>query len=121
MHPGCSALVNGRDSKCITHMQAQRKRENEQRDKATAALYGSAWRKARAMFLRANPLCNACRERSLVVPATVVDHIEPHKGDVALFWTRANWQSLCKPCHDRKTANEDGGFGRMRANHTNGA
>nr|WP_292832122.1 HNH endonuclease signature motif containing protein [Mesorhizobium sp.] len=29
-----------------------------------------------------------------------------------LFWDRSNWQPLCKPCHDRKTATSDGGFGR---------
>ena len=42
----------------------------------------------------------------------MVDHITPHKGDKALFWQRANWQPLCKQCHDIKTAIEDGGFGR---------
>jgi 5-methylcytosine-specific restriction protein A len=48
----------------------------------------------------------------LVVAATVVDHIKPHKGDKLLFWQRANWQPLWKPCHGVKTATEDGGFGR---------
>lgn len=43
--------------------------------------------------------------------ATVVDHITPHGGDVALFWDVANWQGLCKAHHDEKTAREDGGFG----------
>lgn len=47
-----------------------------------------------------------------MVAATIVDHKVPHKGDKALFWDSTNWQSLCKPCHDRKTAREDGGFGR---------
>lgn len=31
---------------------------------------------------------------------SVVDHIEAHRGDMALFWDRNNWQTLCKPCHD---------------------
>lgn len=95
-------------------MQAQRQRENANRDKAVTALYGAAWRKARAIYLRNHPLCmcDACRSAGLVVPATVVDHITPHRGDVRLFWDRENWQSLSKPCHDRKTAREDGGFGR---------
>jgi 5-methylcytosine-specific restriction protein A len=42
----------------------------------------------------------------------VVDHIVPHKGEKVAFWNRANWQPLCKRCHDIKTATEDGGFGR---------
>ena len=26
-----------------------------------------------------------------------------------------NWQAMAKTCHDRKTAREDGGFGRCRS------
>ena len=40
-------------------------------------------------------------------PASVVDHIKPHKGDYDLFWDEANHQALCKRCHDIKTATED--------------
>ncbi|WP_456243258.1 HNH endonuclease [Thermacetogenium phaeum] len=36
----------------------------------------------------------------------------PHKGDRQLFWDESNWQALCKPCHDSKTAREDGGWGK---------
>ena len=28
------------------------------------------------------------------------------KRDPGLFWDRANWQSMCKSCHDAKTARE---------------
>ena len=40
--------------------------------------------------------------------AQVVDHIIPHRGDPSLMWDESNWQSLCKPCHDSKTAGEGG-------------
>ena len=40
-----------------------------------------------------------CRARGRVVLATVVDHIEPHRGDQAKFYGGA-LQSLCKQCHD---------------------
>jgi hypothetical protein len=33
------------------------------------------------------------------VPATIADHIHPHKGDQHLFWFGA-LQSLCRPCHE---------------------
>lgn len=46
-----------------------------------------------------------------MVPATVVDHAAPHRGDRALFWDTSNWQSLCAHCHNVKSACEDGGFG----------
>jgi 5-methylcytosine-specific restriction protein A len=44
--------------------------------------------------------------------AEVVDHKIAHRGDQALFWDQSNWQSMSKICHDKKTAREDGGFGR---------
>jgi 5-methylcytosine-specific restriction protein A len=46
-----------------------------------------------------------------VTPATVVDHIIPHKGNHELFWDAKNHQPLCKRHHDIKTCKEDGGFG----------
>ena len=40
-----------------------------------------------------------------ITPATVVDHIVPHRGDKKLFWDQSNWQPLCKEHHDKKTGN----------------
>lgn len=47
------------------------------------------------------------RKVGRLTQATVVDHIVPHRGDQKLFWDESNWQPLCKPCHDKKTWNED--------------
>lgn len=77
--------------------------------------YGSAWRQARLAFLQSHPLCVQCASTARVTAASVVDHITPHKGNMALFWDTANWQPLCKPCHSRKTAKKDGGFGNPTA------
>src|SRR5262245_10050482 len=73
--------------------------------------YTWQWEKARAAYLAAYPLCAQCQSEGRLVAATVVDHKVPHKGNYALFWMENNLQSLCKLCHDRKTAREDGGFG----------
>lgn len=75
-------------------------------DRGTASErgYDRRWQKARIVFLQANPLCAACMRSGRATPATVVDHITPHRGDVNLFWNASNWQPLCKDCHDRKTA-----------------
>jgi 5-methylcytosine-specific restriction enzyme A len=70
--------------------------------------YTYAWQQARLRFLKQHPLCVACEERGLITAATVVDHRIPHRGDQALFWNKANWQGMCKPCHDSKTQTEDG-------------
>ena len=44
------------------------------------------------------PLCAECLRRGLVTPASVADHIVPHKGDVNKFWL-GKLQSLCHECH----------------------
>ena len=84
-HPGCSALT--REGYCPKH------------------------KPAKAQLLR-EPFCRACaaqyppgdpRHRTR---ATVVDHIEPHRGNWARFIDPANHQSLCKRHHDQKTARE---------------
>lgn len=58
------------------------------------------WQRLREWQLRHNPLCVFCLEQDLAVPATVVDHKIPHKGDLTLFWDTDNLQSLCKRHHD---------------------
>lgn len=73
-------------------------------------MYDSKWQRARLAFLRENPLCVFCKALGRDVSATVVDHIEPHRNNWSLFWSRSNWQALCKPCHDgTKQAIEKGG------------
>jgi 5-methylcytosine-specific restriction protein A len=74
--------------------------------------YGWRWQRVRAAYLAANPLCVHCQADGRITEATVVDHIIPHKGDEALFYEEGNFQSLCKRCHDVKTATTDGGWGR---------
>jgi len=50
-----------------------------------------------------------CIKDGRITPATVVDHIIPHRGDQKLFWDTANWQALCKPHHDRDKQREERG------------
>jgi 5-methylcytosine-specific restriction enzyme A len=65
--------------------------------------YTNRWEKARAIYLANNPLCVECEKHGVTKAAEVVDHIDPHRGDMTLFWDVDNWQSLCKRCHDQKT------------------
>ena len=75
--------------------------------RALALMQSVEWRKARAEFLARHRFCVECG-----APATVVDHIVPHRGDPIIFWDRSRWQPMCATCHGRKTARFDGGFGR---------
>jgi len=84
--------------------------DHQQRSTARQRGYGSKWDKARREFLALpeNRLCFCgCGK-----VADTVDHKVPHKGDQKLFWDRKNWQPMHRACHSRKTAGEDGGFGR---------
>jgi 5-methylcytosine-specific restriction protein A len=76
--------------------------------------YDARWQMASRAFLIEHPLCVRCEARGKISPATVTDHMIPHRGNARLFWDRDNWQALCKRCHDRKTVMEDGGFGRKK-------
>jgi 5-methylcytosine-specific restriction protein A len=49
------------------------------------------------------PICTRCNRN----PATVADHIEPHRGDWKKFVSLANLTGLCKQCHDIKSAGEE--------------
>jgi 5-methylcytosine-specific restriction protein A len=71
--------------------------------------YNYKWQQAGKRFLLDNPLCVYCQKVGRITPATVVDHIIPHRGDEELFWDVSNWQSLCKRCHDSVKAKEERG------------
>jgi len=88
--------------------------EDQHKGSPSARGYGRRWQAASKRFLRAHPLCQCpdCDEgRKQLTVATVVDHVIPHRGDMALFWDPANWQAMAKRCHDRKTWRETIGRG----------
>ena len=69
--------------------------------------YDRRWRRAREAFLVRHPLCASCQTQGRTAPATVVDHIVPHRGGRRLFWDRKNWQPLCAHCHDGAKKREE--------------
>jgi 5-methylcytosine-specific restriction protein A len=69
--------------------------------------YDWHWKQLRKAYLAQHELC----ECGCGYIAAVVDHKIPHNGDAALFRDWNNLQALAKPCHDKKTAARDGGFG----------
>lgn len=108
--PGCPELTDGQY--CARHRKEDYKKYNRfKRDEFSKWFYNSPeWQRLRKQKLRLNPLCEHCEREGKVRPATVVDHIVPIKeGGIALDIN--NLQSLCKPCHDSKTAREDGRWG----------
>src|SRR5689334_15702372 len=96
-----------RNSSVPEFSRARQREHDARRGSARERGYNTRWEKARKTYLMRNPLCVMCQKEGRVTPATVVDHIVPHKGDTALFWdTENNWQPLCKPHHDRDKQRE---------------
>jgi len=109
--PGCNKLTHERF--CVLHKREHQSKQDKRRGSSTRRGYNYKWQKASKAYLGRHPLCAHHEKKKRIVPATIVDHIVAHKGDMNLFWDENNWQGLCKVCHDIKTATEDGGFGRQ--------
>ena len=112
---GCADLAIAGLSYCDEHEAKRIEKLNQCRAHAQLSeeaaanrkFYGTKrWKTSRLQFIKQNPLCADCGELGLVVEATDVDHVIPHKGDTQLMWDKSNWQALCHPCHSRKTARE---------------
>ena len=104
-HPRCPRLVERGRARCPEHERAYGGQRRETRPELRLYHDGGWWRAFRKTFLAEHPLCVDCGK-----PATVVDHVTPHRGDPAKF--RAGpFAARCAGCHSRKTALEDGGFG----------
>ena len=73
-------------------------------------LYQTAeWRRRSKAFLKKYPVCFICG-----APATISDHIIPHRGDLTLFYDESNLQPMCQRCHSRKTMKENNNFHRQK-------
>ena len=99
-HPGCRALVEGKDSRCPEHLSAKRALDDRARGPARQWYSNRRWREIRRKFLIGHPFCAKCNR-----PAQVVDHITPRsEGGEEYEWD--NLQALCYSCHNRKTRME---------------
>ncbi|MGE0853643.1 MAG: HNH endonuclease [Hyphomicrobiaceae bacterium] len=96
-------VASGERCPCQVQRDRERKaRHDANRPSARQRGYTATWDQTRREFLRVHPNCKRCSS-----PASVVDHVVPHRGDMRLFWDRANWQSLCVPCHSRAKQAEE--------------
>ncbi|MBS6365582.1 MAG: HNH endonuclease [Actinomycetaceae bacterium] len=103
-HPGCPELTH--DRYCEQHAKAEDARYRRyQRDPKINRRYGARWRRIRAAYVAAHPLCEDCLEAGRYTPVQEVHHILPlEHGGTHNF---DNLRSLCKPCHSRQTALDD--------------
>ena len=61
-----------------------------------------AWKQIRLERLaKDNYLCQRCKERNLLIPATMVHHIKPLEDYPELALDINNLTSLCNTCHEQ--------------------
>jgi len=110
-HAGCGALVRHESGYCDTHRTFAKsgKFADPWRGSRQSRGYGAGWEKLRQLtFARDNGLCQECQRMGIIHapagPDRICDHIVPkfEGGTDAL----SNLQTLCRPCSDRKTADE---------------
>lgn len=102
---GCSNIIAYEARYCADHQRNNSKAEQakdynkNRRDKSASKFYNSSqWKKLRTIQLNDKPLCEICR-----AVGQVVDHkIEISDGGCATCLD--NLQTLCKICHNVKTA-----------------
>lgn len=114
--PGCGELIAS-GSKCDKHKKEAAQADNRAKGSSWSRGYDAEWDRVRKKALKRDQyLCQRCLlEDDRMVPAEHVDHIKPFGGKKdPLRLDLKNLKSLCKPCHSRKTAKEDGGFGRPK-------
>ncbi|TPW28921.1 HNH endonuclease [Martelella alba] len=104
---------SGEQCRYVAAMNRDRKaRFDAKRPSASKRGYNAEWQRESKAYLSEHPQCRRCG-----APAVVVDHIRPHRGNDDLFWDRANWQPLCRHCHNsakqaEERAKHKGSFAR---------
>lgn len=113
-YPKCPEVTTERF--CDYHRKMHQRNVSKSRGKELRRAYNSVrWIRFRNWYLQKNPLCVKCELEGLTTPATDVDHIVPiSTPEDPKFVDPDSVQSLCHSCHSKKTATEDGGFGRKR-------
>jgi 5-methylcytosine-specific restriction protein A len=96
---GRYALANGF---CKEHQRDQRA-QSAAVEGVNVSRSSARFRRLRHSYLVRHPMCAMCKRE----PATILDHIVPHRGMPHLYWDyTTNWQGLCVTCHGIKTARE---------------
>lgn len=112
--PGCGTLVygGGRCPDCLTQA---RRDSDRRRPNGTQRGWSPKWAAFSKAYLQEHPLCECDQCSALPVwrrPAsTDVDHIDGTGRDGPRAYDDDNLMALSHPCHSRKTAMQDGGFG----------
>jgi 5-methylcytosine-specific restriction protein A len=112
--PGCPELTDGRYCSDHIALETQQRREyNQWRGTAASRGYDARCQRVRIQALKRDKyLCLHCLTAGRVTSAVDVDHIIPLPTGPRLDLN--NLQSLCRPCHRKKTEEDQRKCGSAR-------
>lgn len=104
--PGCPTLFEGNSGRCPTHAREADRARGTSRDRG----YNTPGHRAfRTAVLTRDPVCVLCRKAF----STVADHYPRSRRELIDLGLNPNdpahGRGLCKPCHDRETAQHQPG------------
>lgn len=105
------------------HGRATRAEQNREADgrrgSARQRGYTGRWDKASKTFIARHPLCRYCEVGAYgparVAPASLTDHLYPHRTFDGVFWLTRLWVPCCTDCHAAKQATERKGRAALDA------
>jgi len=119
--PRCNKLTVAKHGYCREHKKQVDQSYEKQRERPTTIYFTKRWQNLRKIVLNNQPFCadpygDHKRYGQIGVPATEVDHVDGNPDNN--FYERGhpqnNLQGLCKQCHSRKTALEQGRWGKEK-------
>ena len=110
--PACGGIAVSRGY-CEEHKAPVRvrKAQDDRRGTAHQRGYGSDWRRLSRRYRAENPFCELCESRGLLVAVQLVDHVIPVDVRPDLRMYEENLCGLCRPCHFRKTSEDEERYG----------
>ena len=88
------------------------RKETDMRKLRQKAYQNTTWRKLRDTYMKQHPICEECLKSGKITPATDIHHKKsPFRGgevNYMLLWDYDNLQALCKECHGRLHAEQQG-------------
>lgn len=120
-HAGCNKLIPYNQRYCERHkidsLQSKKHSERKWNYSYRKKVYGKyqkfyhsyRWTKLSRQYRAKHPFCVRCYQKGLYIRARAVDHIIPIRTPEGWRkrWDESNFQSLCIPCHNQKTLEDE--------------
>lgn len=72
------------------------------RERSASPYHSRRWHTLSKAFRASHPLCEKCKEKGIIKPATCVDHKVPWPICADFFYDWNNLQALCDECNHLK-------------------